>query len=223
MLDDKCKLVPTKWGWTRFRCILLIKDNCSFINHLKWYRIRNCFWMIYNLDHYKIILFFMSNEFHLQLLQWFYTPFCWKSHEDKRVDVSVKTYSLKFKRVLSNNKLFSSRPIYMYILCHFFMLHWVLLSSQKSYLVCKLVSSIDLSLSDIVFSSWYLWFSTHWQYFSFLNLALNLSPFWSLLYSFTTLPPYFRVNVSLFVKRSSPESSTNKVRFRMFCKLCLSI
>ena len=132
------------------------------------------------------------------------------SHMKTRVDVSVKTYSLKFKRVLSNSKLFSSRPIYMYILCHFFMLHWLVLSSQKSYLVCKLVSSIDLSLSDIVFSSWYLWFSTFWQYFSFLNLALNLSPFCSLLYSFTTLPPYFRVNVSLFVKR--PESSTNKVR-----------
>ena len=54
--------------------------------------------------------------------------------------------------------------------------------------------------------------------FCFLNLALNLSSFCSLLYSFTALPPHFRVEVPLFVKHNSSEISMNKTRFRKFCK-----
>ena len=96
--------------------------------------------------------------------------------------------------------------------------HLVILSSRQSYLVYKLVSIIDLSLSDVAFSVWYLRFSIYWQYFFFLNLALNLSPFCSLLCSFTELQPHFRVKVLLLVKHNTPESSTNKARFRKFCK-----
>ena len=54
--------------------------------------------------------------------------------------------------------------------------------------------------------------------FCFLNLALNLSSFCSLRYSFTALPPHFRVKVPLFVKHNSSEISMNKTRFRKFCK-----
>ena len=104
----------------------------------------------------------------------------------------------------------------IYVLCT--TPHLVFLSRRQFYLVYKLGSIIDLSLSDVAFSVWYLWFSIYWQYFSFLNLALNLLLFCSLLCSFTDLPPHFRVKVLLFVKPSSPESSTNNARFRKFCK-----
>ena len=119
------------------------------------------------------------------------------------------------KRLSNHDKVY----IYIYILCHFFTTHLVILSRRQSYLVYKLVSFIDdLSLSDIAFSVWYLRFSTYWQYFFFLNLASNISPFCSLLCLFTTLPPHFRVKVLLSVKHSSLESLTNKARFRRFCK-----
>ena len=106
--------------------------------------------------------------------------------------------------------------IYIYILCT--ASHIVILSGRQSYLVYKLVSIIDLSLSDLAFSVWYLRFSIYWQNFFFLNLALNFSSFCSLLCSFTALPPRFRVKVPLFVKHNSSESSRNKAWFRKFCK-----
>ena len=109
--------------------------------------------------------------------------------------------------------------IYIYILCT--MSHLVILSRRQSYLSYKLGSIIDLPLSDVALSIWYLRFSIYWQYFFFLNVALNLSSFCSLLCSFTALPAFFRVKVLLFVK-NTPKSSTNKARFRKFCK-CLSI
>ena len=80
----------------------------------------------------------------------------------------------------------------------------------------------DLSFSDVAFSVWYLRLSIYGQYFFFLNLALNLSSFCSLLCSFTSLPPHFRVKVLLLVKHNSPESSTNKAWFWKFSK-CLSV
>ena len=104
----------------------------------------------------------------------------------------------------------------IYVLCT--TSHLVFLSRRQFYLVYKLGSIIDLSLSDVAFSVWYLWFSIYWQYFSFLNLALNLLLFCSLLCSFTDLPPHFRVKVLLFVKPISPVSSTNKAQFRKFYK-----
>ena len=76
-----------------------------------------------------------------------------------------------------------------------------------------------LSWSDVEFSVWYfIRFSMYWQYFFYLNLALNLPPFCSLLRSFTALPPYFIVKGLLLVKHISPESLTNKAQFRKFCK-----
>lgn len=88
--------------------------------------------------------------------------------------------------------------------------------------VSKIRSKVtELSLPEVAFSVWYLRCSTFWQYFFFLNLALNLSPFCLFLCSFTTLLPNFGVKVLLFLKHSSPESSMNKSRFRTLCKRLL--
>ena len=115
-----------------------------------------------------------------------------------------------------SNKLFVKVDISICILC--ITSYLVILFRRQSYLVYKLVSIIDLSLSGVALSVWYLRFSIYWQYFFFLNLALNLSLFCSLLRSFTALSPDFRVKALLFVKHNSPESSANKARFRKFCK-----
>ena len=104
--------------------------------------------------------------------------------------------------------------IYLYI--------YIILSRRQSYLVYKLASLIDLSLFVFVWRCVlrliFLIQHTLTIFFFFLNLALNLSPFCSLLCSFTALPPHFRLRVLLFVKHNSPGSSTNKARFRKFCK-----
>ena len=97
--------------------------------------------------------------------------------------------------------------ICMYILCT--ALHLVILSCRQSYLVYSIMYNVFV---------WYLQFSIYWQHFFFLNLALNFSSFCSFLCSFTALPPHFKLKVSLFVKHNSPESSTNKVWIRKFCK-----
>ena len=201
----------------QFRHILLI--NSIFVNHLQWYWIRHYVfdWFI------SLIIIKVFFLFHCHWIS-AYTGFICSTHlffhqsqEDKREWMSKQWKELKSKVKESFVKLVNfCQSRYIYILCT--TSHLVILSHQQSYLVYKLVSVIDLSLCDVAFSVWYLRFSIYWQIFFFLNLALNLASFCSLLCSFTALLPHFRVKVSLFLKHNSPESSTNKARFRKFCK-----
>ena len=73
------------------------------------------------------------------------------------------------------SKLFVKVDISIYTLCT--TSHLVILFHWQSYLVYKLVSIIDLYLSDVTLSVWYLRFSIYWRYFFFLNLVLNFSSF----------------------------------------------
>ena len=197
----------------QFRHILLI--NSIFVNHLQWYWIRHYVfdWFI------SLIIIKVFFLFHCHWIS-AYTGFICSTHlffhqsqEDKREWMSKQWKELKSKVKESFVKLVNfCQSRYIYILCT--KSHLVILSHQQSYLVYKLVSVIDLSLYDVAFSVWYLRFSIYWQFFFFLNLALNLSPFRSSLCSFTILPSHFRVKNRFFVKHSNPKSSTKKDRFR---------
>ena len=194
-----------------FRHILLIKDNSIFVNQLPWYWIRHYVfdWLISLIITKVFWVFLLSRDFCIQRLHLFYTSF-FISHKKTREREWMSKQCQKLRSKVKEG-FRESIYIYIYILCT--TSHIVILSRRQSYLVYKSESIIDLS-----FSVSYLRFSIYWQYFFFLNLALNLSSFCSLLCSFTALPPHFRVKVALFVKHNSSESSTNKARFRKFCK-----
>ena len=118
----------------------------------------------------------------------------WLSKQCQKLRSNVKESFVKLVNFLSNS-------IYIY-----------------TYIYVYIYIYVYKYMSDVAFSVWYLRFSIYWQYFFFLNLPLNLSSFCSLLCSFTTLLPHFRVEVPLFVKHNTPQSSTNKAWFRKFCK-----
>ena len=211
-LRDRHVFMWNQWKfwtfWRLFRHILLIKDNSVFLNHLQWYWIRHfAFDWFKRLIIIKVFCFFMSGDFCLQWLHRFCTPFFishkkTKEREREWMSKQCQKLSSKVKEsfVTLGNSFCQSRYVYIYTL--FTTSHLVVLPCRQYYLVYKLVSIIDLTLSDVAFSAWYLRFSISWQYFFFLNLAFNFSPFCLLLCSFTPLPPYFRVKVLLFVKHS---------------------
>ena len=161
-------------------------------------------------------MFLLSRDFCTLPLHLFYTPFFHQSQEKKEREWMSKQYQkLRYKVKKSFVKLvdFLSKSIYMYI-------------PRRAWSFYPVNSLISLQISDyygfvfvrccvlrLIFTIKHVL-----TIFCFLNLALNLSSFCSLRYSFTSLPPYFRVKVPLFVKHNSPEISTNKTRFRKFCK-----
>ena len=225
-LRDRHVFMWNQWKfwtfWRLFRHILLIKDNSVFLNHLQWYWIRH-----FAFDWFKRLIIIKVFCFLCQVTS-VYSGFIGSAHlflsvtrrqkrEREWMSKQCQKLSSKVKEsfVTLGNSFCQSRYVYIYTL--FTTSHLVVLPCRQYYLVYKLVSIIDLTLSDVAFSAWYLRFSKYWQYFFFLNLALNLSPFCSLLCSFTPLSPYFRVKDLLFVTHS-PECSTNKAWFRRFCK-----
>ena len=161
-------------------------------------------------------MFLLSRDFCTLPLHLFYTPFFHQSQEKKEREWMSKQYQkLRYKVKKSFVKLvdFLSKSIYMYI-------------PRRAWSFYPVNSLISLQISDyygfvfvrccvlrLIFTIKHVL-----TIFCFLNLALNLSSFCSLRYSSTSLPPYFRVKVPLFVKHNSPEISTNKTRFRKFCK-----
>ena len=127
------------------------------------------FWLIHRFDHYKDILgfFIVTGFLHIEASS-FLHAFFYESPEDKREWVVKQCQKLWSKVKESLVKLVNVllKSIYIYVL--YITSHLVILSHRQSYLVFKLVSIIDLSLSDAAFSVW------------FYNSAYidNIFPFW---------------------------------------------
>ena len=161
-------------------------------------------------------MFLLSRDFCTLPLHLFYTSFFHQSQEKKEREWMSKQYQkLRYKVKKSFVKLvdFLSKSIYMYIprrAWSFYPVNSLISLQISNYYGFVFVQCCVLRL---IFTIKHVL-----TIFCFLNLALNLSSFCSLRYSSTSLPPYFRVKVPLFVKHNSPEISTSKTRFRKFCK-----
>ena len=148
---------------TMFRHILLIKDNSIFVNHLLSYWIRHYVfdWFI-SLIIIKVFCLFYCHA--ISAYSGFICSTCFffhQSQECKREWMSKQCQKLKSKVKESFVKLVNLLSKSKYILCT--TSHLVILSRRQSYLVYKLVIIIDLSLSDVAFSVWHLWFSIYQQ------------------------------------------------------------
>ena len=136
--------------------ILLIKDNCVFINHLQWYWIRSqVFDWFLRLIFIKVFCFLCyRNSAYSGFIG--STRLFFSSHKKTRERewMSKLCQKLRFKVNGSFVKLVDSflQSPYKYTFCHFFTSHLVILSRLLFYLLYKLVSFIDLSLSEVAFS-----------------------------------------------------------------------
>ena len=148
---------------TMFRHILLIKDNSIFVNHLLSYWIRHyVFDWFMSLIMVKVFCLFYCHA--ISAYSGFICSTCFffhQSQECKREWMSKQCQKLKSKVKESFVKLVNLLSKSKYILCT--TSHLVILSRRQSYLVYKLVIIIDLSLSDVAFSVWHLWFSIYQQ------------------------------------------------------------
>ena len=103
-------------GERMFRHILLIKNNSIFVNHFQWYWIRHVFYWFISLIILKVCFFLLSQDFCIQRLHLFYTPFFHQPQEnnwESGCQDSVKLNSKVKESLVILVKLFVKVDIYI--------------------------------------------------------------------------------------------------------------